>query len=63
TGSFFYAFLSFLLPVPGILAAQIFKRKRYYRNYKACRKGAVIGFVLFGVILLLFLLLLLLAVI
>ncbi len=63
TGSFFYAFLSFLLPVPGILAAQIFKRKRYCRNYKACRKGAVIGFVLLGVILLLFLLLLLLAVI
>lgn len=63
TGSFFYALLSFLLPVPGIIAAQIFKSKRYFRNYKACRKGAAIGFVLLGVILVLFLLLLLLAVI
>lgn len=63
TGGFFYALLSFLLPVPGIIAAQIFKSKRYFRNYKACRKGAVIGFVLLGVILVLFLLLLLLAVI
>ncbi len=63
TGSFFYALLSFLLPVPGIIAAQIFMSKRYFRNYKACRKGAVIGFVLLGVILVLFLLLLLLAVI
>lgn len=63
TGNFLYAFLSFLLPVIGIIAAQVFKKKRYYRNYKACRKGAIIGFVLIGIILVLFLLLLLLAVI
>lgn len=63
TGSFLYAFFSFLLPVIGIIAAQVFKKKRYYRNYKACRKGAIIGFVLIGIILVLFLLLLLLAVI
>lgn len=63
TGSFLYAFFSFLLPIIGIIAAQVFKKKRYYRNYKACRKGAIIGFVLIGIILVLFLLLLLLAVI
>ena len=63
TGNFLYAFFSFLLPVIGIIAAQVFKKKRYYRNYKACRKGAIIGFVLIGIILVLFLLLLLLAVI
>ncbi len=63
TGNFLYAFFSFLLPVVGIIAAQVFKKKRYYRNYKACRKGAIIGFVLIGIILVLFLLLLLLAVI
>ena len=63
TGNFLYAFFSFLLTVVGIIAAQVFKKKRYYRNYKACRKGAIIGFVLIGIILVLFLLLLLLAVI
>ncbi len=63
TGNFLYAFFSFLLPVVGIIAAQVFKKKRYYRNYKACRKGAIIGFVLIIIILVLFLLLLLLAVI
>ena len=63
TGNFLYAFFSFLLPVFGIIAAQVFKKKRYYRNYKACRKGAIIGFVLIIIILVLFLLLLLLAVI
>lgn len=63
TGNFFYAFFSFLLPVIGIIAAQVFKKKKYYRNYKACRKGAIIGFVLLGIVIVLFLLLLLLAVI
>ncbi|MDE5951945.1 MAG: peptide ABC transporter ATP-binding protein, partial [Acetatifactor sp.] len=63
TGNFLYAFFSFLLPVIGIIAAQIFKKKRYYRNYKACRKGAIIGFALLGIVLVIFLLLLLLVVI
>ncbi len=63
TGNFLYAFFSFLLPVIGIIAAQVFKKKKYYRNYKACRKGAIIGFVLLGIVIVLFLLLLLLAVI
>ena len=35
-----------------------FKKFRHTRNYKQCRKGAVAGFVVLGVIVLLFLLLL-----
>ena len=63
TGSFWFSVLSFLLPVIGIIVAFVFKAKHYYRNYKACKKGAIAGFVLFGAILLLFGLLLILAVI
>jgi len=63
TGSFWYKFLSFLLPVLGFIAGGIFKRKRYYRNYKACKKGAIAGLVTIGVILALFGLLLVLAVV
>ena len=63
TGSRWYTFLSFLLPVPGLIAALVLKHFRYIRNYKACKKGAIAGFITLGVIVLLFLLLLLLAVI
>ena len=38
TGSAWYALLSFLLPVIGIIAAMIFKKHRHYRNYKMCKK-------------------------
>ena len=63
TGSAWYAVLSFVLPVLGIIAALLFKKHRHIRNYKACKKGAVIGFITIGVILLIFALLLILAVI
>ena len=63
TGSKWLVFLSFLLPLLGIIAAPIFRRFNYIRNYKACKKGAIIGFSVIGAILGLFLLLLLLAVI
>jgi len=62
TGSFWYKFLSFLLPIPGLIAGAIFKRNRYYRNFKACKKGAVAGLITFGTIVALFGLLLLKAV-
>lgn len=62
TGSFWYKFLSFLLPIPGLIAGAIFKRNRYYRNFKACKKGAVVGLITFGTIVALFGLLLLKAV-
>ena len=62
TGSFWYKFFSFLLPIVGLMAGAIFKSKRYYRNYKACKKGAIGGLITFGAILALFGLLLLMAV-
>ena len=61
-GSFWYKFFSFLLPLLGLIVGVIFKKKRYYRNYKACKHGAIAGLITFGVILLLFGLLLLQAV-
>ena len=63
TGSKWYAFLSFLLPPLGLIAGFIFRRFNYIRNYKACKKGAIVGFATIGAIIGLFLLLLLLAVI
>ena len=62
TGKFIYSLLSFLLPVFGIIAAFVYKHFNYIRNYKACKKGAIAGFVTIGVLILLFLLLLLLVV-
>ncbi len=63
TGSGWLTFGSFLLPPIGLIAALIFKRHNYIRNYKKCKKGALIGFGLIGVILALFLFFLLMAVI
>lgn len=44
TGSAWYAIISFFLPILGLIAAFVFRRHNYIRNYKACRKG-VIAFV------------------
>ena len=63
TGSIWYSVGSFLLPLIGIIAGLAFKKKRYYRNYKACRKGALIGFGVLGAAILIFLIFLLLALI
>ncbi len=63
TGSIWFSVLSFLLPPIGIIAAELFKKHRYLRNYKACKKGAVYGFAVILAILLIFGILLVLAVI
>ncbi len=63
TGSIWYSVLSFFLPIIGIIAAMLFKKHLHYRNYKACKKGAIAGFIAIGVILVIFLLLLILAVV
>ena len=60
TGKFWYALLSFFLPVFGIISALIFRKHNYIRNYKSCKKGAIAGFVVLGVIIVLFIILLLL---
>ncbi len=62
TGSFWYKLLSFLLPILGLIVGWIFKSKRHYRNYKACKKGAIAGLITIGAILVLFCLLLVAAV-
>ena len=62
TGSFWYKFLSFLLPILGLILGGIFKSKHYYRNYKACKRGAIAGLITFGAFVALFGLLLLAAV-
>ena len=61
TGSIWYSVLAFLLPVLGLIGALVFKNKKYYRNYKACKKGTIIGFSVIGAIIVLFALLLFLA--
>ena len=63
TGSKWYTFLSFLLPPLGFIAGAIFKKKRHIRNFKACKKGAIVGLVMWGVVLALFALFLILAMI
>lgn len=60
TGSKAYTVLSFFLPILGIILAAIFRKKNYIRNYKKCKKGAIAGFILIGVIIVLFLFFLLL---
>ena len=54
TGSIWYSVGSFLLPVIGAIGASIFKRIRHFRNYKACRKGAIAGFAVIGAIIAIF---------
>ena len=61
TGSLWYSVGGFFLPITGFIAGAIFKHHKYIRNFKACRKGSIIGLILRGGLLLLFLICLLLA--
>ncbi len=63
TGSAWYSVLGFILPIISLILGGIFRKRRYFRNRKACRKGAWIGLGFRAALLLIFLLLLLLAVI
>ncbi len=62
TGSAWYTILSFLLVIPGFIAAYLFKKHNYIRNYKKCKKGATIGLCTVGAIVGIFCLLLIMAV-
>ena len=55
--------MSFFLPLLGLIAAFVFRRFNHIRNYKACKKGALIGLATLGAIILFFALMLLFAVI
>ncbi len=50
TGSAWYAIFSFLLPILGIIAAYVFRRRNYIRNFKACRKGVLSFLACLGVL-------------
>ncbi len=63
TGSFIYKLISFLLPIVGLIMVQVFKKKKHYRNARACMSGTIAGFVTLGVIIALFVIGLILAVI
>lgn len=60
TGSSWFKVLSFFLPIPCIIAAYIFKKFNYIKNFKAFKKGAIAGFIFLAVLLVLFLFFLLL---
>ena len=61
TGNVWLTILSFFLPILGLLAAFIFRKKNYIRNYKKCRKGAIIGLLVRAAVVVLFCILLVLA--
>lgn len=61
TGSKWYAILSFFLPLFGLIAAGVFKKFKHFRNYKACKKGALIGLGVIAAVILFFALMLLIA--
>lgn len=63
TGSKWYSFLSFFLAIPGLIAAAIFKKRNYIRNYRKCKKGAIAGLITTGVLIALFGLLVLISII
>ena len=62
TGSVWLAILSFLLFIPGFIAAYFFRKRNYIRNYKKCKKGAIAGLCTLGAVIVIFLLLLLVSV-
>ena len=55
TGNVWLTVLSFLLFIPGIIAAILFKKHNYIRNYKACKRGVKLFFILLGLIILFYL--------
>ena len=63
TGSKWYAILSFFLPLLGLIAAAVFRKFNHIRNFKACRKGALVGLATIAAVILFFALMLVLAVI
>ncbi len=62
TGSIWYQILSFFLPILGLIAAGVFKHFHHRKNYKRCKKGALMGLGVIGAIVVLFLIFLLLSV-
>ena len=63
TGSIWYALLSFILPLLGLIGGLVFKKFKHFKNAKSCFKGALVGIITLVTIVALFALLLGLAVV
>ena len=63
TGSFWFKFLAFFLPILALIAGHFYKKNNYIRNFRALKKGAIIGLIFRLVLIVLFVFLLVLAVI
>jgi oligopeptide transport system ATP-binding protein len=50
TGNFLLGLFSFLLPILGFIAAALFRRANYPRNYNVCKKGAILALIVLAVI-------------
>ena len=62
-GHVLYGVLGFFLPIIGIILAQVFKKKYYFRNFKMLKKWSIYGFIFWAVIVALFFILLLMVII
>ena len=62
SGSFWFRFLAFLLPILGLIAGQVYKSKNYINNFKALKKGAIAGLIFRLVLLIIFVLLIVISV-
>lgn len=60
TGNTWYCIGAFLLPIIFLIIGYIFRYKKYYKNYRACKKWACIGLTVFASITLICVILLLL---
>ena len=54
TGSIWFALLGVILPVITLIMGIVYRKKNYLRNWKMCRRGWIIGFVLRLLIILVF---------
>ena len=62
SGSFWFRFLAFLLPILCLIAGQVYKSKNYINNFKALKKGAIAGLIFRLVLLIIFVLLIVISV-
>lgn len=62
SGSIWFRFLAFLLPILGLIAGQVYKSKNYINNFKALKKGAIAGLIFRLVLLIIFVLLIVISV-
>lgn len=62
TGSKWYSILSFFLPILGLITGFVFRHFHHFKNFKALKKGAIVGLITRAVVVALFCLCLLLAV-